>query len=181
MSRQLALMLTTALTVFVLGIGAALAWQIQNRPASADATSIEADPLPPVMVESQPVTTTAPMMATAPLTDPEREALYRQRIEEANQRLLQLQAQVEQLRAQNAQLSQREHIYQQRLDEANRLLQQLSTTNSLAQGGLPGGQAGEIRPIWPGLTNSGRSEAYEVLEHLFHTDQDAHEEHDAED
>lgn len=122
MSRKLALILTTVLTVFVLVTAVALALRLRGADVSV------ADDMP-----------TAPTAASTP-TD--REAQYRQRLEEANTRLLELQAQVEQLQAQNAQLLERDRQFQQRIEEANRLLQQLQTPASTAMGGWPSGPAG---------------------------------------
>ncbi len=138
MSRKTALILTAALTTFVIVVAGALAVRLG---------AANADPAPAAAVETATVApNTTAIAADAVL---QREALYRQRLEEANtqlqqayQQLQQLQAQVRQLQAQNATLLQREQVYQQRLAEANRLLQQQSA--QVVQP-LPSGPAGELQ------------------------------------
>lgn len=116
MSRRMALIATSALTAFVLIALGALAVRIgasnaDSAPASvADQAGI-ADP------------------ASGSLS--EREQIYQQRLEEANaqlqqafEKIQQLDGQLQQARTQNAILLQREQIYQQRLQEAGQLLQQ---------------------------------------------------------
>ena len=117
MSRKTALILTAALTMFVIVVAGALAVRLGASGA---------DPTPVAAVE----TATVEPIVTGDAVR-QREALYQQRLEEANaqlqqayEQLRQLQSQIQQLQAQNATLLQREQIYQQRLEEANRLLQQ---------------------------------------------------------
>lgn len=137
MSRKTALILTAALTMFVIVVAGALAVRLGAS---------NADPTPVAAVETATVApTTTAIAADAVL---QREALYRQRLEEANaqlqqayEQLRQLQAQIQQLQAQNATLLQREQIYQQRLAEANRLLQQSA---QVVQQPWPSGPAGEL-------------------------------------
>lgn len=129
MSRQLALLLTTALTVFVLVVGAVLMLQLRDaKPIEAEAALV-GDPLP--MVEAAPFTPTMPITVSvpepvAPVMDPERETLYRQQIEEANRRLLQLQSQVQQLREANQRLVQ---VQNQQIEQLQTRLQQLQAQN----------------------------------------------------
>lgn len=117
MSRKPALILTSALTAFVLIVAGALAVRLGTSNAST---------VPAATVDPAPAT--VPATAEAVL---QRELLYQQRLEDANaqlqqayEQMRQLQAQVQQLQAQNATLLEREQIYRQRLQEANRLLQQ---------------------------------------------------------
>lgn len=115
MSKKAALMVATALTVFVLltvaGVAAALGVSM-TAPDSAAAAA------------PQPI---APVEVSEPLLDRERE--YADRIEEANVRLQQgysdiqdLQLRIQELEARNATLIEREEVYRSQLQEANRLL-----------------------------------------------------------
>ncbi len=140
MSRKTALILTAALTVFVLVVSTALAIRLGT---------FSADPAPSAEVNSTTSTVPATVEAVVPQEQIlQREQSYQQRLEEANaqlqqayQQLQQLQAQLQQLQAQNAILLEREQIYQQRLEEANRLLQQSAAASSPPSG--PGSQLQE--------------------------------------
>lgn len=131
MSRQLALLLTTALTAFVLVIGAVLMLQLRNaKPTETEMeAALAGDPLP--IVEAAPFTPTIPITVNVPepatpVMDPAREALYRQQIEEANRRLLQLQSQVQQLQEANQRLVQ---VQNQQIEQFQTRLQQLQAQN----------------------------------------------------
>ncbi len=152
MTQKTALILTTALTVFMIIVATALALRVsQPTTPIADAAPIA------VPVTEMPTTvppTAGESAATPPVTlSPEevlqREALYRQRLAEANAQLeaaytqmRQLQQQLQQLQEQNNLLLQREQLYQQRLQEANRLLAQggQATQASAIDSGLPASQ-----------------------------------------
>ncbi len=124
MSQRMALVLSAALTVFVVIVAVALGARLGGTASEATST---VDPPPVAQGKSGTV-------ASSNLTDIvwQREQGYRQVVEEANSRLQQaydnvrtLQAQLLRLQSQNAALVEREQTYQQRLQEANRLLQQL--------------------------------------------------------
>lgn len=129
MTRKTALILTTALTVFVLAATVALAVRL-GIPAVESTSTVESD--------SAAATDFSPTQML-----PQREEVYRKRLKEANAQLQQtyeqvqqLKSQLQQLQEQNARLLQREEVYRERLQEANRLLQQ----------GAPAVQSGSSGP-----------------------------------
>ncbi|HXH10619.1 MAG TPA: hypothetical protein VNP04_12770 [Alphaproteobacteria bacterium] len=125
MSQRMAVVLSAALTVFVVIVAVALGARLGRSAPEATST---VDPLPTAQRELGTVTSANVTEIVA-----QREQGYRQLVEEANGRLQQaydnvraLQAQLLRLQSQNAALVEREQTYQQRLQEANRLLQQLA-------------------------------------------------------
>lgn len=125
MSQKMAVVLSAALTVFVVIVAVALGARLRGSAPEATST---VDPPPTAQGESGAIT-------SANLTEivAQRERGYRQLVEEANGRVQQaydnvraLQAQLQRLQSQNAVLVEREQTYQQHLQEGNRLLQQLA-------------------------------------------------------
>lgn len=134
MSRKTALIITTALTAFVLIVAGALAVRLGISHAD-----------PALAVSVDPTTANAPV-ATEIVQ--QREALYRQRLDLANAQLeqaygqmQQLQTQLQQIQMQNATLLEREVVFQQRLEEANSMLQQGAATVQ----SWPSGPAGVLQ------------------------------------
>jgi hypothetical protein len=123
MSQKLALLVSVALTVFVVIVAGALATRLggvtSDATPSADRPQLAQEDL-------------SKQISPVPLeVVQQREQQYRQRIDEANARLRQadeqqhrLQARLQELQSHNATLLERERTYQQRLQEANSLLQQ---------------------------------------------------------
>jgi hypothetical protein len=137
MSQKLAVLVSVALTVFVVMVAGALAVRLGSaRPDVAPS----ADSSQAVLEERTQVLSPWTMEVAQ-----QRDQQYRQRLDEADTRLRrageqlrQLQAQRRELQSQNTMLLDRERTYQQQLQEANRLLQQfrLSTSPNLnARGG----------------------------------------------
>lgn len=127
MSHRLAFLVATVLTAFVVATTSALVLHVGDR-GEAQAQPDQAD----ARDESAPASPDGSTLSAA-IQDAvlQREAVYRQRIDEANAQLQQsqelvaaLRADLERLRAQNAALLERDATYRERLEEANRLLQQ---------------------------------------------------------
>jgi uncharacterized membrane protein YkoI len=143
MTQKTALILTTALTVFMIIVATALALRLGN-PTTPVADAAQAVPT----VDVVPVTTPSQNLSLEEVL--QRDAVYRQRLEEANAQLeaaytqmRRLQQQLQQLQEQNNLLLQREQLYQQRLQEANRLLGQGNTASAASTAQAQGGPAGQ--------------------------------------
>jgi hypothetical protein len=112
MSQKIALLVSAALTVFVVFVAGALAMRLgRATPAITQAAqSAQMEPGEPEIVSGP---------RTAP-TPPQHEPGA---LQQTAAHIRTLQVQLQQLQAQNATLLEREQIYQRRLQEANRLLQ----------------------------------------------------------
>ena len=125
MSQKIALVVSAALTVFVIVVAGALAARLGH--GGLDEAASVASPQAPLEV-SQAAMGTVPTDIVL-----RRDQQYQEQIEAAQGRLRQvdahvrrLQVRLQELQGQNATLLDREQTYQQRLQEANRSLQRLA-------------------------------------------------------
>jgi hypothetical protein len=129
MGQKTALVITAGLTLFVLGTGGALAMKLTPQP-------------PEVPVVETAVMATPDTLLLDTLL--ERDALYQERLVEANQIIQQanttnaaLQSERDTLVEQNNALLEREALYRQEIEKANALLQQQAAESSVIVAAAP--------------------------------------------
>jgi hypothetical protein len=129
MGQKTALVITVGLTLFVLGTGGMLALNL-------------APPTPEVLVDETAVMLTTDTALVDTLL--ERDALYQERLVEANQIIQQanttnaeLQTERDTLVDQNKALLEREALYRQAIEKANALLQKQAVESSVAVAAPP--------------------------------------------
>ncbi|NOX61811.1 MAG: hypothetical protein GXP42_07680 [Chloroflexi bacterium] len=124
MTQRTALFAALALTAFVI-IGAASVMLALPSIRSANASDITPTVETPVQQTASPENADAQALLDTIQT---RESAYRAQIEQANQQLQEAYQRLQQLEAQNSELLQREQIYQQRLQESNQIIESMRSS-----------------------------------------------------
>lgn len=135
MKQRTALYTALAVTAFVMIAAAsvALAWPKLSQPATAEDPS--ATQAMTIDANIDPQSLVATMQA--------RDAAYRNQIEQANQQLNDAYQRLSQLQAQNQELLQREQLYRQRLQESAQIIQSFIDSQAGVQSGLIAGESDE--------------------------------------